>query len=204
MDNRLMSSMSSLGDWFREQTWFQQVRGKWDEIDPQNRLYIQLGGATAVFGTLLLLLVSALVSMGVLKREVSEKRELLSILQSATDELRRLRDSRGAGVDTASAGAWTPYLQSIASKAGVDSANLTLGSEKQGQQTDLASEALFDLTLKKVSIRQVVRLAHTLETGTRPVKIRQMQIDTKADPEGYMDATISISAFSWTSPGNTQ
>lgn len=191
---KLGSAATSAGDWLNEQVWFQQARGKWDELDPRNRLYIQIAIAAAIIGTVITLLFAAYVNVRTLRGEVSDKRELLSVLQSASEELRQLRDSRGA--DTAS-GPWPAYFESIATGAGVDPATMTVAAEKAGTQTDLAKESLVDISLKKVSIRQVVKLAHALESGARPVKVRQLLIDTKADPEGYMDATLSVSAFAW-------
>jgi hypothetical protein len=44
-------------------------------------------------------------------------------------------------------------------------------------------------------LRQIVNLSVNLETGSRPIKVRHIEIDTHADPEGYMDAQLSISAF---------
>lgn len=199
MANKVTVAFESAGDWLREQGWYQQARGKWDELDPQNRLYIQIALAAAVFGTLLLLLLSAQFSVRSLGREVAEKRDLLTLLQSSSEELRKLRDARGM-MDAAPAGPWPAYFQSLAGPAGLDAAAITVSAEKAGTKTDLATEALIDLSLKKVSVRQVVKLAYGIENGPRPVKIRQLLIDTKADPEGYMDATLSVSAFTWVAP----
>ena len=60
---------------------------------------------------------------------------------------------------------------------------------------DQAKEAMFDLKLKHVTIRQVVRYAFFLESGGKPVKLRNLTIDTKGDPSGYLDATLAVSGF---------
>ena len=36
----------------------------------------------------------------------------------------------------------------------------------------MSKESLFDLSIKHVSVKQVVRLAYFLENGSRPVKLR--------------------------------
>lgn len=169
---KLGSVATSTGDWLNEQVWFQQARGKWDELDPRNRLYIQIGIAAAVIGTIIMLLFAAYLNVRTLRGEVAEKRELLSLLQTSSDELRQLRDSR-SGADAAT-GPWNAYFESLAQGAGVDPATMTIAPEKAGTQTDLAKESLLDISLKKVSVRQVVKLAHAIEGGVRPVKVRQI------------------------------
>ena len=155
-------------------------------------------------GGALILLISVLSFIwGVysLKREVSEKSELLNTIQTANDELRRLKEtSPPVQAPEAGGGAWAQYFDAVAGGAGVDKAQLNVASEKVGNSTDTLKETLFDVAIKKVSIKQVVRLAFAFETGARPVKLRNLTIDTKADPEGYMDATLSISAFSLIPP----
>ena len=46
-----------------------------------------------------------------------------------------------------------------------------------------------------MNIKQVVRYAASLESGSRPIKLRNLLIDTKTDPSGYLDATLALSAF---------
>ena len=72
---------------------------------------------------------------------------------------------------------------------------MTVSAEKPGASGEVAKESLFDLSLKKVSIRQVVKLAYFLESGSQPVKLRNLSIDTNADASGYLDATLSVSTF---------
>jgi hypothetical protein len=202
-----MESSSRFGQWLakvgeklNEQEWFQQLRAKWDELDSQSRTYIKAGagGAAALFVVILSL--SAIWSARKLRNELAEKSDLLHLVQSANDELRRLREATpGAGAGgrpgEQPAAPWAPFFESTAATAGVDKAALSVSPEKAGATTDLAKESLFDLQLKRVNIKQVVRYAFYLENGARPVKVRNLTIDTKADPAGYMDATLAVSAF---------
>ena len=52
------------------------------------------------------------------------------------------------------------------------------------------------MAVKHANIKQVVKFAQGLEAGARPVKLRDLIIDTKPDGSGYLDATLSVSAFS--------
>jgi hypothetical protein len=148
----------------------------------------------------MLLVLSAVWSVHSLKKELADKTELVSSIQTANEELRRLRDET-AGSPAASAGAaagggtWTSYFESIGTGVGLDKSMLTVSGDKAGATTDQAKESLYDLTLKHVSIKQVVRLAFGIENGSRPAKLRNLSIDTHADPQGYMDATLAVSGF---------
>jgi len=83
----------------------------------------------------------------------------------------------------------------MAGNSGIDKSGITASPEKAGESSEQTKETLVDLNLKHVSIKQVVNFAVALESGARPVKLRNLQIDTKADPTGYMDATLSVSGF---------
>ncbi len=58
MENKSFLSrwFSSVGEKLADQTWYQQLKAKWDETDPQSRTYIQ-----ATFAILLLAGVATLV-----------------------------------------------------------------------------------------------------------------------------------------------
>jgi len=132
-----------------------------------------------------------------------------------------------SGVNAASDAPWPPYIETTAVTAGIDKTNLNVAPErlasggtadsaskpgskdtsksKDSKETDDAKnnapltskESLIDISLHHVNIKQVVRFAFFLENGSRAVKVRNMTIDTKSDPTGYMDASLSVSAFSF-------
>ena len=195
-DSRYKQWASTASDWLGEQVWFQQIKAKWDELDPNSRSYLKAG---AMGGTLLLafaLVMSSIWSVHSLKRELNDKQDLLSLIQNANEELRKLREqTSGMPTTAAGGGAWQGYFESVATNAGIEKDRLGVGTESPGATGEATKETLYDINLKHVSVRQVVRYAFNLENGARPVKIRNLQIDTKNDPEGYMDATLSVSGF---------
>lgn len=190
--------MTSMKESLAEQEWFQTLQGKFEELDPQSRTYLKF----AAFGCSLLLIIiiilSSIWNVHSLKVELAEKRKLLNLIQSANDEMRDLQDrvptagARGGDKDSQP---WPSYFEAVTSNAGMDKGSLSVGSEKAGNSNDQTKEYLFDLNLKHVNIKQVIRYAFSLENGQRPVKLRNLLIDTKGDPTGYLDATLSVSAF---------
>lgn len=190
--------ISRISDKLNEQVWYQQLKAKWDELDPQSRQYLRIASGVGAVALVFILMISSIWSVRGLRRELNDKSELISTIQSATEEMRRLRDSNpAAGSGRAdSTQPWPQYMDTTAQTAGVDKGSMVVSPEKTGSESDQAKEALFNVNLKHVSIKQVIRFAFYAENGARPVKLRNMTIDTNSDPAGYMDATLALSGFS--------
>jgi hypothetical protein len=203
---RIGQFFSGLAERITEQAWYQQAKAKWwDDLDPQSRGYLQkafwIGGALLIASVV----IGSIWSVRSLKAELNEKTELLTQIQSASEELRRTRDAGGGGMDTDS-GPVSGYLESQAQGAGIDRGAVAVGEERSaspggGKKDDPGTkESFVDVTLKKVNIKQVVRYAHALENGSRPIKVRSLSIDTEPDLSGYMNATLALSAFKTGNP----
>lgn len=210
--SKIKELLGSITDYLNEKVWFQELKTKWEELDPQSRSYLRFalfGGG--VLGVMLLILTS-IWSVHSLKKELSDRRSLLFTIQSANEEMRKLKESTphlsaSGGFQTPGnfdtdpqGGPWTPYFESLALGSGVDKSSLTVGSEKPGTSTEQSKESLFDVSLKHVNIKQVVRYAFAIENGQRPVKLRNLSIDTTEGASGYLDTTLAISAFTPTVP----
>jgi hypothetical protein len=193
-ESRIGKMIDGARDWLVEQEWFQQLKGKWDELDAQSRTYAKFGAGGAGAFIFLLVTLSSIWSVQSLKSELNGKMELLAQLQASGDELSRLK-GESLGMGEGEKTDWPKYFSERASRAGIAS-DITVSAEKPGGKSADTVESLFDIQIKHVSIKQVVRLALGLETSDKPIKLRGISIDTKDDPAGYMDATLSVSAFS--------
>jgi hypothetical protein len=194
-ESRIGQMIEKAREWISEQEWFQELKGKWDELDPQSRTYARFGAAGVGVLVFFLVILSSLWSVSSLKSELLGKQELLDQLQSAGEELSRLKgESMGMG-ETGEKPNWPAFVTDKAGRAGIDGSAVEVSAEKPGESKGETRETMFDIQVKHVSIKQVVRLAFNLETAEKPVKVKTLTIDTKADPEGYMDAMLSVSAF---------
>ncbi len=193
------SLLVKISEKLNEQAWFQQLKQKWEELDPQSRMYLKyVGGGLSVVLSITLVIV-AWVNVRSLRQEMAEKSELLNTLQTANEELHRLKETTSAGAPAggdanAAPQAWQPYIEGTAGNAGIDRASLTIQPEKSGTSTDTAKEAIIEIAVKKVDVKKLTRFAYFLENGTRPVKLRNMTIEAK-DANGNLDATLAISGF---------
>ena len=196
-ESKIKALLSRLNEWFVEQIWFQQGKAKWDELDPNSKSYVKAGGLTLSLLMLMGIALSTVFGIHSLRREINEKQELLTLIQSGNEELRQLRDSSTgvAAAGLATTGPWLSFFESILSTAGIDKSNFTIGPEKPGQGADTTKEALYEISIKHLTLRQVVKITYQLENGTRPAKVRGLNIDTHSDAEGWMDATLAVSGF---------
>ncbi|HUP57293.1 MAG TPA: hypothetical protein VM598_07575 [Bdellovibrionota bacterium] len=200
-ESRIGRMLEKAREWVAEQEWFQQLKAKWEELDPQSRLYAKAGAGGVAALAFLFAIVSSIWSVQSLKSELRTKQELVDQLQASSDELSRLK---GESPDLGAEGEkpnWPVYFSENAVRAGVEGGAVTVSDEKAGPKVGDTQESLFDIQLKKVSIKNVVRLALGLEGGSKPVKLRALAINTNSDPEGYMDATLSVSAYSTVASG---
>ncbi len=185
-------------EWLNDQQWYQEARAKWDELDLQTKTYIKLG--FGVFGLLSVFfaLLSSVWSTHSLKNELEDKNSLVNFIRGANDEIRRLKDlmpaaaALGGKPETAP---WLSYFESSATSSGIEPANLSLLAEKAGQSSDSAKETLIDLKVKHVNIKKLTAFIKTLETGSRPIKVRNLSVEAQPDGSGYLDATLSLSGF---------
>lgn len=194
-----MEFVNTISDKLSEQEWFQQLKGKWEELDPQSRSYLKMAGFASAVMLFLYMTFSSIWTVHQLKKDLADKTDLLNVIQNANEELRRLRES-GSPQASADTGPWNAYFETTATPLGIEKSMLTISADKPGASSDIAKESLYDIAMKKVTIKQIIKYAYQLENGGRPVKLRNLTMNTNADPEGYMDATLSVSGFALIPP----
>lgn len=200
IQDTLKQAQSSLN----EQQWYQELKAKWDELDPQSQTYLKYAGTATSVLFILFFAYSFVGAVYERKNELAQKMEILSLLQGANDEIQLLKRSTGASSPPATVKGdakgdkeeakvnWKGHFQSVASGSGISSLDVREGKKLKG--TAVSKEDLYEISFAKVSIKQVIGFAFHLENGSQPVKIRKMHIDTK-DDQGYLDASLTVSAF---------
>jgi hypothetical protein len=210
-EGKLSQIWQRFSDKIQDQTWFQQLKAKWDELDSRAKTVIKYAG---LVGSVVLgvgLVGTSLYSVAETKSEIDEKLALIQKIQSSQDELRRLREVT-ARFDGGDAAPWAGFLQEKAQTAGFDPSIVQIVSETPvGAKADAAKskdaakgapapangpeEAIIEVGLKRINVRQLVKYVHEIENGGRTLKVRRLQIDTAPDESGYLDAKVSLSAF---------
>lgn len=191
--------ISTASDTLTEQQWYQELRSKWDELDPQSKGYFKLGLSLLTVLAITFNLISAVWKAHSLKSELEEKNGLVNFIRTSNDEIHRLKDSlpMGGGAETGS-GPWLTYFESLATGINLDKANLSVQSERAGVSTDYSKETLIELKIKQANVKQLANFLKAIETGSRPVKVRNLQVTPQADQSGYLDAVLALSGFNTT------
>ncbi|MBU6375734.1 MAG: hypothetical protein KGQ59_07050 [Bdellovibrionales bacterium] len=183
-------------EWLQENQTAQLVRSKWDELDEQSRLYLKAAAAMSAALLVAWIFIGSWWQVRSIRAEIAEKDQILKQVQSARIEMQALRSgiptTRSSQTDEQP---WTSYFESIATSLGLDKQSLEVSTESTGQDRTLSKESFFDLTLKKVNVKQLTRFASQVENGPRPVKIQKLQVETKTDMSGYLDAKISVAVY---------
>jgi hypothetical protein len=196
---RVTEALNGLIEKIVNQPWFQELKSKWEELDPQSRMSLKLAGVALSLVGLVFMIFSSIWSVYSLKKELKDKKVLSTLLQSANDEMLTLKSRAPSAPTTVNPDAvetpWSGYFEGIANSLSLDKTTVSIGQEKAGDSSDESKEAIYEIGLKHVNIKQVVRFALALESGSRPVKIKNLTVDTKDDPTGYLDATLVLSSF---------
>jgi len=183
-----------------EQEAFQQIRAKWEEIDPEVRTYISLGAGALVALIISWNALSSLWGSYQIKNQLDEKIAMMDKIHSIKGEIQKLDGPTSArGGDTKNQN-WSGTVQSIANKIGVEATQLKVGEQKPGSTAGSIIENLFDLEVSRINLRQLVTLAYQLEQGGHPIKIRNLEVMTLSEGEkgneGWLNAKFSLSGFS--------
>ena len=108
---RAKEVITRIGDRLNEQVWFQQLKAKYEELDPQSRLYLKAAAAAGGVLIVVIMVVSSMVSLHLQKSDLAEKADLLNLINASADELRSLkvitRGARGSAVKPN----WPDYLR---------------------------------------------------------------------------------------------
>ena len=188
------SFFSRMGEKLSEQQWWQELKAKWEELDDQSRLYLKIAGVAVVVGTVTIVSLRAVWSVYSLRDQLTDTMELLDFVEAANEESSEIRGNAPRVPGGSKEGSWNDYIGSIATRAGIPGDSLEVSRPSKGKADDTSEESLMNVTARKINIKQVVRLAFQLENGGRPLKVRNLSINT-TDAEGHLDAILAVSGF---------
>ena len=95
MDNE--SAFKRLWDKFsdkiQDQVWYQQIKSKWEELDPQSRYALKVGSFVVIVTCSVGAVFSMAMSTMENHAELQEKRFLIQKIQASQEELRKLKET---------------------------------------------------------------------------------------------------------------
>jgi type II secretory pathway component PulM len=198
-DSRLEQWINAAKQNINDSQAFQQLKAKWEELDPQSRKYLKIASIAGIILILLFSILSVIWGVHRIKADYAERKELLQEISQATQEIRQLKETYPSlnqkPEDPEKQTPWPTYFETIANQAGIDKSRVSISTEKPGTSSELSKELFYDIVVKHINVKQLVHYAVSLESGSRPVKLRNLSVETESDSSGFLNATLALSAF---------
>lgn len=192
-----MEKLNKLLETIRDSEAFQQIKGKYDELDSEAKLYVNLGAVALVVFLVFMTLLLSMAKLNRMKSEINDREELIGYLQRSSDQIRQLKaqqtSSRAADVTSP----LPTLIGNVVSNVRIDEAKVEVGTERTGTQDKESMEQLVDVKMTQVNLRQINQFLFSLteQGAARGLNIKDLIIDTKGDPSGWMDASMTVASF---------
>lgn len=176
----------------------QQIKARYEELDPQTKLYVNLGGVAGMMLLILITVFSGIAKVNSLKSDMNDREELIGWLQRSGDTLKQLKAQQEAMRGNKDMNSpLNTFVQSVGNGAGVNPDKIEVAAERSGRDTKDAKEFLADVKMNQVNLRQVTRLLFNLtdQGAPRNLVVRDLSIDTKNDPTGWLDVSFTVATW---------
>ena len=189
----LSEQMSGFTDKIKEQEWFQQLQGSYQQLSPEQQNYVKWGSVGAAVLVFLYFTFSILTSANSLKSEYFEKQELIQVINQAGDEIRRLK-GQNAGISQSSAQNWKAVVQGWASAQGLQPDAAEVIKEAPGVSQNIIQESLLEVQVKGLTLSSMVQMLYQIEHGTPPAKLKGLQVEAGTG-DGLLNVKMNLSGF---------
>ena len=205
-----MKFLKSLFSWFQpevwiqtlmnqleDQSWFQELKSKWQELDPGQQLYIKLGSIAGLVLLLILWLGSWMNHNASLQDKLNEKQDILQELKTFNQK-GQSNSGKSQSLNAASNQNWVQLFKSLATKSRFSADELQVKKRRnpttQGNQSKELTEKQFELITKKVNLKQLIRYIFHIENHELPIQIQSLNIE-QVNTKGYLSGKMLISVF---------
>jgi hypothetical protein len=194
----LKTKFSEFWDTIKESESYQQLKGKYDELDARTQIIIQLSIVGGFAFMILMSVLAGMAKVGGLKGDIDTREKLIGYLQQSSDTIKQYKmqaQAEAASLD--SGGPLNQLALGVLGPSNIDGSRVEISNERDGAEDKQSKEVLVDVKLSQVNLRQITKFMFNItEQGRkRNVTIRDLNIDTKDDPSGYMDAAVTIAAY---------
>jgi hypothetical protein len=189
----LQDKWDEFTDKLQEQQIVQQFQNSFQQLSPEQQQYTKWGSLLAVIGVVFYFTWGVISSANEVKGEYFENQELLHLVNSASDEIRRLK-GQNAGLAPAGSQNWKTVFQNLATGQGLPADSAEVTKETPGPVKNVIQETLLDVHLKNLTIRPLVQMLFQVEHGSPPMKLKGIQINTVGS-DGQLEAKLVLSGF---------
>ena len=178
----------------KEQEWYQQLQSTYQQLSPEQQVYLKWGSFSAVVLIGTYFTWSIVQSSNSIKGDYFEKQELVQQLNQGSDEIRRLKGQSMGFSQGAAAASWKTNLQTLANAQGLQPESVEVTKETPGISQNVIQETLLEVQVKGVAIRPLVQMLFQMEHAQPPMKLKGINIEAGAT-EGLLNAKLNLSGY---------
>jgi len=185
--------MGSVFEKIKEQEFYQQVQGAYQQLPSEQQSYVKWGAAGAGFLLLFYFIFSVIHSANSTRAEYYEKQELARIVTDASDELRRLK-GQSMGMSQTTEQNWKAILTNLVTAQGIPAESLEVMKEAPGASQNVIQESLLEIKIKNAALRSLVQILAQMDHGNPPMKLKGLLIESGPE-DGKLTAKINLSGY---------
>lgn len=196
--NELKEAILRLLEKIRDSEVYQQLKSKYENLDSDRKLYLNIAVVCVLVGGVLFTIFAGIAKVNSLKSDIHEKEELVGYLQQSSSTIQQLKAQQQATRSSVDLNATlNQFIESVISSVGLDQSKVEVSQEKPGQEEKEVREVLVDVKITHTNLRQLSKVLFQItdQGAFRNTTVKNLDIDTKNDPQGYMDATLTVSSY---------
>ena len=175
----------------------ERIRGMWDDLAPREQILVGIVGVMLAISLVFFAGVQPVMAaresaqarveaaekeLAIMGRLHREYQEINSRLGAVEARIRANRDRRNT----------LTMLEALASAASV---KIDAMEERSSPDNDSYRETRVEVALKNVTLTQVVRLLHNIETSPRQFSVKGLRIKMRNEKDGLLEVGFTVSTF---------
>lgn len=192
LSDKLSEKFNEAVDSIKDQSWYQQLQGSFQQLSPEQQSYVKWGSIGGGILLLFYFIFSAAHTANSVRDEYYEKQELLTLVNQAADEIRRLK-GQNSTLSSSGAQTWKAVLQNVVVSQGLQPEALEIIKESPGASQSMIQETLVEANIKGILVRPLVQALFQIEHNSPPMKLKGLQVEPGA--EGVLNAKLILSGF---------
>jgi len=175
----------------------ERLRTAWENLSPRERVLVAIAGGAVSFILIVFMLIMPIVDMADRTAQRLDNAEQQIIAMARLSREYAGLDARLAGVEqriTSQRGQQNirTLLENLARESAV---RINSMEERQAGSSDDYRETKVEVSLKNVSLNQVVKYLHNIETSPQQLSVKSLRIKGRLDQSQLLDVSFSVSSF---------
>jgi type II secretory pathway component PulM len=174
-----------------------QLRTAWDNLSSREQVLVAGAGASVLVALIVFALVMPFMSLadGAEQRVGTAEQQLLTMirLQREYNEIQsRLGSVEQRIQNQSGAQNIRTLLETLAKESAV---RIEAMEERQAGKNDHYIETKVEVKLKNVTLNQMVKYLHNIESSQSQLSVKSLRVRAKTDKSQLLDVTFSVSSF---------